>query len=230
MDLKKPLWAVFGLLLFLGVCCFVPGVTPIANACFICGSNGGYPSCMQAAGGAEGCVGYSQPPYCSTFGSSCCQNCGCGNYTYSCGYPYCCAKETDPKKNCTKLKKMAFQISPNKSELPQNKRYDKDTSKQFLDMLEQGTFDKPGTVVYLPHDGPIMKALMQTSVDHWKKFSQTTTLQGAQKDVRLDSKYQTPGTPQVFINIETKTGHKVTIHVIKNPEPQKPVESPNPQL
>jgi hypothetical protein len=218
-NMKKP----FVLFMFLGVCCFN---ARIARACYICGGGGGggYPSCMVVSGGAEVCVGQSQPPFCSTYYNDCCQGCGCAE---DCGGPYCCVggKSIDGKKKaCPSLKKSAFQLSGDGVTLPQpqQKRY-QDHFQDFLALVEKGEFD--GKVVYIHSDNPIMKGIMQMPVSHWKSFSQKVVLQGWKQDPRLDPKVQKKGTPQVLIEVETKTGHNFTIHVTNVEDVKKALDN-----
>ncbi len=107
--------------------------------------------------------------------------------------------------------------------VPQQKRYGKDHSQEFLDLIEKGALD--GKVVYMDSDNPIMKTIMQMPVDHWKSFSQKVVLTGWKQDARLDPKVQKEGTPQVLIEVETKTGHKFTIHTIKSEDVKKAIDN-----
>lgn len=111
---------------------------------------------------------------------------------------------------------MALQLAPgttagDQTTLPQQRRYDASFGyKEFMVLVEQGKFD--GLTVYMGHDNPILKGIMETPVDQWKSFEKRTILVGWKQDKHLDPTLQKPGTPQILIEVKTKTGHKFTIH------------------
>jgi hypothetical protein len=86
-----------------------------------------------------------------------------------------------------------------------------DHLKEFLAMAESGAFD--GKTVYMDASGTIAKGMLNLPLDHWKSFTQRVVMKGWEKDPRLDPKLQRDGTPQVLLEVETKTGHKFVVHL-----------------
>ena len=193
------------LLVFLAFACLS---VELAHACYICGfdSGGGYPSCYVVGLGAEVCVGSSDPPFCTTYFNDCCNDgsggCGCT----PCGGGCCASLKNNKKGSCSTLKRMALQEGTNKPETSKP-----DHLKEFLAMVESGAFD--GKTVYMDASGTIAKGISNLPLDHWKSFTQKVVMKGWQKDPRLDPKLQAEGTPQVLLEVETKTGHKFVIHL-----------------
>lgn len=89
-------------------------------------------------------------------------------------------------------------------------------------MADRGVFD--GKRVYMHPDSTIAKGIMNLPVDHWKSFTQKVVMKGGQQDPRLDPKLQSDDKPQTILEIETKTGHKLVIHLIDESAMK---ESPN---
>jgi hypothetical protein len=91
--------------------------------------------------------------------------------------------------------------------------------KEFLALVDRGVFD--GKIVYTHPDSTIAKGIMNLPVDHWKSFTEKVVMKGAQKDPRLDPKLQGEDKPQTILEIETKTGHKLVIHLVEESTMQK---------
>ncbi len=181
----------------------------LAHACWICDtSNIPYPSCGVVGLGAEFCIQSSDPPFCSTAYNDCCDDgsggCGC----IPCGGGCCADLKNNKKGSCSAvIKRMALQegtIEPETSK--------PDHLKEFLAMAESGAFD--GKTIYMDASSTIAKGIMNLPLDHWKSFTQKVVMKGWQKDPRLDSRVQRDGTPQVILEVETKTGHKFVIHLV----------------
>jgi hypothetical protein len=120
------------------------------------------------------------------------------------GYPSCDIVGVGA---CSAVKRMALQegtIEPETSK--------PDHLKEFLAMAESGAFD--GKTIYMDASSTIAKGIMNLPLDHWKSFTQKVVMKGWQKDPRLDSRVQRDGTPQVILEVETKTGHKFVIHLV----------------
>ena len=167
----------------------------LAHACWHCASGGGYPSCQGFSVGAEVCVTSDDPPYCSTYFNDCYQQC------LRCD-PGCCAGFKGGKGGpCSKVVRIAF---------PQDAKPDgqyHDHFQEFLDMVEKGAFD--GKTIYTDSISSIGKGLLNTPVDHWRSFSQEVVLKGGKdKPANVEK-----GKPMRILHIETKTGHKLTVHL-----------------
>jgi hypothetical protein len=154
------------------------------------------------------CVGSSDPPFCTTYFNDCstgCLPCDGG----------CCASLRDNKKSsCSTVKRMAWQENTVKPETDKANHL-----KEFLAMADRGVFD--GKIVYTHPDSTIAKGVMNLPVDHWKSFTQKVVMKGAPKDSRLDPKLQSEDKPQTILEIETKTGHKLVIHLVEESTMQK---------
>jgi hypothetical protein len=175
----------------------------LAHACCLCDSGGsGYPYCAQTDFGAEICVGSGDPPFCQTYYNDCSTGC------LPC-YGGCCASLKDNKKGtCSTIKRMAWQEITPKRETDKS-----DHLKEFLAMADRGVFD--GKIVYTHPDSTIAKGIMNLPVDHWKSFTQKVVMKGGQKEPALDPKLQSGAKPQTILEIETKTGHKLLIHLVE---------------
>jgi hypothetical protein len=95
------------------------------------------------------------------------------------------------------LKKAALEIDPP----PPGKETTEQLLARFLADAEKGAFDK--TTVHMQADGPVVKALLKLPANHWKSFIQRMVIQ--------------PGPPMVFLDIVTKSGHKLLIQLDKAP-------------
>jgi len=169
----------------------------LAHACWLCDSSGGYPCCNQ-----PDLTYYND---CST-GCIPCDGC-------------CCASLREDNKGGSTVKRMAWQGSTIGPEIDKS-----DHLKEFLAMADRGVFD--GKRVYMHPDGTIAKGIMNLPVDHWKSFIQKVVMRGGQKDPRLDTKLQSEDTPQTILEIETKTGHKLVIHLIDESTMKKSQNQP----
>jgi hypothetical protein len=152
--------------------------------------------------GAEVCVTSSDPPFCETYFDDCSQGC------QICG-PGCCASLKDNKKgSCSTIKTMAWQGSTVKPDTL-NSEHDKQSHlKEFLAMADRGVFDRK--IIYTHPDSSIAKGLMSLPVSHWKSFTQKVVLKGGQdKPIKAEQ-----GRPQTILDLETKTGHKLVIHLV----------------
>lgn len=139
------------------------------------------------------------PPYCQAYynGSTGYIPCGSG----------CCGNLRDYRKGSSSaIRRIAWQESA-KPETDKS-----DHLKEFLAMADRGAFD--GKKVYMHPDSTIAKGIMNLPVDHWKSFTQKVVLKGGQQNARLDPKLQGEDKPQTILEIETKTGHKLEIHLI----------------
>ncbi|HXY78780.1 MAG TPA: hypothetical protein VEH47_08195 [Candidatus Acidoferrales bacterium] len=172
----------------------------------ICVSDGGYPYCGGACQGAEFCIISSDPPYCETRYDDCgpCEPC------LQCG-PGCCASSKNGKTKCG-LKKTALALDG-------APRAPTDHLSEFLADADAGVFD--GKKIYMSLGSPLAKQLLEVPVSHWKSFTQKVVLKGWQPDKGLDPKLQKEGTPQILLEIETKTGHKLVIHLVDVPPMKK---------
>jgi hypothetical protein len=83
-----------------------------------------------------------------------------------------------------------------------------DHFKDFLNLVEQGKFDK--ATIYTDTNSSIGRGLLNTPVSHWKSFTQKQVL----KDDNIKRTPDEVGRPLRILEIETKTGHKITVHLV----------------
>lgn len=184
--------------------------------CLICDSSGGYPYCAQAGLGAEFCITSSDPPYCQTRYDDCSSGCiPCDGG--------CCASLKDGKKSSCSIKKTAWQSTT--VQTPPKREIDRaDHLEDFLARADRGEFD--GKTIYTHVDNTVVKGLMNLPLDHWKSFTQKIVMKGQQKDPHLSPQLQSEDRPQTILEIETKTGHKLVIHLIDESAIQKMQNQP----
>lgn len=185
----------------------------LAHACWLCDSSGGYPCCAQAGLGGEFCVTSDSPPYCQTYYNDCSTGC------IPCDGGCCASLREDNKGSCSAIKRMAWHESTIGPEIDKSNHLE-----EFLAMADRGAFDGKG--IYMHPDSTVAKGIMNLPVDHWKSFTQKVVLKGGQKDPRLDPKLQGDDKPQTILEIETKTGHKLVIHLIDESSMMKPQSQP----
>lgn len=199
-----------------------------AHACWIGGSDGGYPSCMVVGAGSQICATTDYPPYCQANWNDCCNDGGGGCGCIPCGGGCCASLKSDKQTSCATIKKMAW-VQESTTEPDANKP---NHLKEFLAMADRGEFD--GKTIYMDDSGPIAKGILNLPLDHWKSFTQQVVMKGWKKDPRLDLRVQHDGTPQILLQVETKTGHKFTIHLVTDSaikgainQPQSKSQQPN---
>lgn len=185
----------------------------VAHACWLCDSSGGYPYCAQAGLGGEIRVSSSTSPYCQVYFNDCSTGC------IVCP-PGCCASLREGSKGaCSTVKKMAWQESAAGPEVDKANHF-----QEFLAMADRGVFD--GKIVYTHPDSGIAKGIMNLPIHHWKSFTEKVVMKGGQKDPRLDPKLQSQDRPQTILEIETKTGHKLVIHLVEESATEKGKSQP----
>jgi hypothetical protein len=187
------------------------GAAAQAATCFVCDSSGGYPSCADTSLGAEVCVTLSDPPFCETYFNDCSSGCiPCPGG--------CCASLKDHKQESCQVKKMSWQESGTINPQPRT-----DHLQEFLDMVEKGVFDKK--IIYTSPSSSIGKGLMDLPVDHWKSFK--VVMKGAE-DYGIKPAKKLADKPQTVLEIETKSGHKLVVHLVGDSTMKKLQKSPQP--